>query len=524
MAKKSNQLFDLIKSLSSKEQDTIKLILIASYNETNPIINLFSSIANQEECDDATVFELVKKDFKTLNNYRVHKNKLYHIVLNYASALLNDHSIDHDLRSIIQKGYFLVERELHEQALSFIIKGIEIAQHFQRPLPLLQLLRLKIICLQQSSDFDAMDGEADKIRDEAIAKIALLKDYFTVYALELHSQKYIRKTNLQTDIGSVTFYQSAVKNQAYSKETLKASLEIKISRMLMEAFLSKQKQTIEKGTNGTDYSIIANLYTEFLKALSPHEAELLGTFPKSHLAILNNLTVNATNHSMSGGEAALKVFKDAQFTDRTTYKLQQAICFSESLRIDNAYADESKFKSTISEYEAFFKKYEQKLSDHHRMRVYYHLGEGYFIHAHYKEALQIYNKILRINKESPQIRVDIAQLAHLMILLIGYKTNRSRATIFRYLKATKVFFNKYGGLSPIETSMLDYFRNAVESSNKEQRDFHLKEFSQYLNSTKNNYDAQQLYSYFAFDVWFSCELLKQDYKKEIRKINLAHEK
>lgn len=519
MARKANILvYDLIRSLNSKEQALIKLLIIKNKSETSPLIRLYDYICEQKHEDDTQTFHDLKDSFKSIKNYSVRKIELASLIIDFASKNIafGPSEVDKKLVSLHRKALFLLNRGLVSYARPFIDDGLALADRYQRPLHGIQFLKIKSTLLALSNDFAAMDEWSEKVLGHYERMLQLLDVEITISAIELPLQKHLRESSLGTSQDRVSFLANLLRNPAYDDEN---SVEARIKRVTIGLIYEEQKQLLADGLEHTDYAAIALTYKNLLNGFSSDELEILQSHPSIYLAVLNNYARNATNVSISAGWEAIERFKGAVFEDFTTYREQQCLCYGFSLRMANAEADEKKMEKVISEYQPFFSRSEHKIKEHLRMHVYYFLCDGFLTHRRFYEARQSCRRNILLNKAAPGNRNDLAKIAYLLLLLISYEEDKPRVTTFRWIQKAENFSKQNGGFSPLEKELIAFFRKASNLKLEGEKKALLGQFVSFLHSGKDEKDAQTLYGYFRFDIWLSCKNSGTDYRAMIREIN-----
>ena len=121
--KKSNHLFELIKSLSKSEKRYFKLYSSRhTIGEQNNYISLFDYIEKMTIYDEDLIF----KDFKGeafINRFSITKGRLYNNILKSLDLFYATHSADAQLYRLINSADILFNKGLYQQAGKMLLSA-----------------------------------------------------------------------------------------------------------------------------------------------------------------------------------------------------------------------------------------------------------------------------------------------------------------------------------------------------------------------------------------------------------------
>ncbi|MGV6862373.1 MAG: hypothetical protein ACWA41_11415, partial [Putridiphycobacter sp.] len=128
--KPSNELFDLISSLSKSEKRFFKLNSSLQSGEKN-YLKLFDYIEKHSTYDEAAL----KKHFqyeKFIKHLPSEKNHLYKLILKSLRAYYADHSIKSQLKQEIKNVEILYQKALYKECNKFLKRAKKVAIEYEK--------------------------------------------------------------------------------------------------------------------------------------------------------------------------------------------------------------------------------------------------------------------------------------------------------------------------------------------------------------------------------------------------------
>jgi hypothetical protein len=149
--KPTNQLFDLIKSLSPEEEKKFKLLSSIQQGEKN-YIKLYNYIQKQDVYDEETVKNHFSKDL-FVQHFASEKNQLLHHILkslrSYRQETITSATIDEEIKNI----QLLFNKSLYKQSRKQLSLLKKRAQDYELFYSLLEIVELEKVLIDMEAHF-----------------------------------------------------------------------------------------------------------------------------------------------------------------------------------------------------------------------------------------------------------------------------------------------------------------------------------------------------------------------------------
>lgn len=136
--KPSNELFDLIKSLSKSEKRFFKLQSALQSGDKN-YVRLFDTIDRMVEYNEEHVKQVFKGE-KFIRHLPSEKNHLYKLILKALRSYYGDTSISSILKQEIKNIEILYNRALFDECNKFLIRAKKLAVQYEKFYYLFELI------------------------------------------------------------------------------------------------------------------------------------------------------------------------------------------------------------------------------------------------------------------------------------------------------------------------------------------------------------------------------------------------
>jgi len=139
--KKSDELFNLIRSLSKSEKGYFKKYAFtgSAREEEKNYIRLFDAMDEQQEYDEDKIVKTFKGEQFAKQIHRV-KNYLYHIILKSMRGYHSRHLVENTVKEHLQDIHFLHEKGLYPQAKKLLKSARKLAYQYEKFPPLIEIL------------------------------------------------------------------------------------------------------------------------------------------------------------------------------------------------------------------------------------------------------------------------------------------------------------------------------------------------------------------------------------------------
>ena len=175
---KSNDLYDLIKSLSKSEKRYFKLTQGFQKGEKN-YIRLFDFIDQMEKYDEQEILETFKGE-TFIKQLHVTKNYLHKQLMKALRAYYAERRKEIKIREFLENAEILQQRGLNHQSFKHLKKAEKLAIKYQVFAPLIQIYFLKINIILQQPDKNVREviRKQYELLKEAIRKTTNIGEYF----------------------------------------------------------------------------------------------------------------------------------------------------------------------------------------------------------------------------------------------------------------------------------------------------------------------------------------------------------
>lgn len=427
----SNDLFQLIQSLSKSEKRYFKLMASLQNGEKN-YMRLFDAIEKQKVYDEkAIVRTFAGKKF--IQHLSSEKNYLYHLILKSLRGHYSDDSAAVILQDQLRNIELLHSKALYKHVDKIIRKAKKIAYAFEKYHVLLSVLEWQKKLIEQTYLKEDLDVVLHKVlteEKECIEKLNNISQYDLLYSqlkYRIRDQGFARTAAEQSSFDSIV--NSPLIIDEHHVLTVKASVTryyiigfcalLKMNYLIAQENFRKVIDLLDKDNN-----ILKELPMLYAKAHYQLFFAFLraGDLKKSGL-ILDRLKGLLDRPMFSDQDLKINLSLQIHAVEMSFYGSQENLTKIIEDVIPNTLAVLTKNKSAIG--------------DMH-MPMYYGVSRAYFEYGDFKNALKYVNVVL--NVKGIGLRKDIYVSARLLSLLIHYELGNYELlgyqikSVRRYLK------------------------------------------------------------------------------------------
>lgn len=508
MAKKSSdQLFQLIKSMTKSEKRYFKLYASrTTSSEEMKFLRLFDLIDGQTEYNEAKILRrepLIKET--QLSNLKSH---LYKQILQALRLYHTSHDIDMRIREQMDHSTILYNRCLFDQSLKALEKAKALAVEFDKTSLLYQVLETEKVLVTRFIKSNIEDrvqrivGDADTIK-ERLSNVT----NFSNLTLKLYS--------LYLKIGFIRDHKDFELVSSFLYSTLP---------VFKEEFLSfDEKMHLYNAFVGYYYFIqdYSRGYEYAKKWVNLFEENQHYIAPKLEMYIkgLNNLLV---------GQSKLNRYEE--FIDTTskfdelnhlpddvlTYNIRLLIFKYNSTHRINRYFVLGKFTEgtkIIPEIAAQLEKFESKLNTHYILIFYYKFACMYFGASDYQKVSYWCHKIL--NTKEVDLRKDIYIFARILTLISQWELGNIDLVEY-YIRSTYRYLFKNRSLQRFYLIIMKFLRKLGTISNDQLNDAFAGLKEQLKPLTSDPYEKLP-FIYFDIISWLESKLEDRTVEEIIRR-------
>ncbi len=493
--KASNNLFQLIKSLSKSEKRYFKVFVKRHTSEKgkNNYEILFNYIEKQEHyCEKRLVSDL--KGHALLNKLSIAKARLYDNILKALDAYYAEKSIDQKLRSELHYIEILFNKSLYVQCKKRVQSAKKQAIKYDKNLSLAQFINWERKLIEKDNYIHTSIPALEKMVNEE-------KELF--HKLTSEAKLWEEK--------SILFKHINTKGRTRSNEevnALKATIGTKLEQLLPNKEDYKQ-QYLYYHTKAAYCFAIHDVECSFqslknLISLVENHPNSFSERPNILFAELNNIIYLALqlNYSKEAQQyntklKALYISLLPEASDDLKIKLKSSY-FSLQLAIVKTNPTMCLHHNIKEETVQFIEINKEKINEQRLAYLYYNLAAVDFINHQYNESLKKINTILNsINIDNAQ---EIYGFAQLLNLLIHTKLGNNELVNYM-IKSTKRFLETRNKFFQFEKTVLTFTKKIANTEDEHDKQALYKDFADELILLKNNKFEQVAFQYLDIELW-----------------------
>ena len=496
--KPTNQLFDLIKSLSPEEEKKFTLLSSLQAGDKN-YIKLFNYIQHQESYDEEDVKEHFKKEI-FVQHFASEKNQLLHHILKslrfHRYETITSAKIDEDIKNI----QLLFNKSLYKQSrkqLSMIKKR---AHDFELFYSLLEIIELEKVLIDMEAHFGDINYRSLKELIEEENDVFLKIENFAAYEVQL-----AKLNNLSSRLMI-----------ARSKEDVKEITDvIKAAKLIasttgMLAYKSRIIYLYTIGLGNRLMNEVDEAYSAFSELIvhMENKPEIISEMPDYYILSHGFLVRHfAIKKQYNDGFKMIDKLKSLSLNKYfNAIDLQIAIFIQSYITEITLYAyigQHDKAKNIIPYVIKGLDKYETKINNEELVKIYHIISMIYFGVGEYNKSLVWLNKIINTNYDD--LRQDTIRISKLINLIIHFELGNDDLLSYIY-KSSVRFFNNQKKQYKFETVFLDYFKKiALSKRDSKQKETYVKFKEELQTVFKDKYEKNAL-EFFNFYAWLDSKI------------------
>lgn len=494
---KSDQLFNLIQSLSKGEKRFFKLYAARmGGTEDKKFMILFDAIEKQKEYNEE---KILKKEPSLLPQQL--PNLKTHVYFQLLKSLRLGNS--NNLRSIrvmelIDYARLLYSKCLYKECVKMIDKAKKMAMGNDQSVFLLEILEIEKLLISKTLDA-GNEERVSHIIDETIKVTESIKNINLFSNLSIKLDSYYNKSGFvrsKYDLEKVTrFFNSSLPQYKIENLSFQEKLHLYKSYVGFYFFIQDFKEGY----------VYANKWVNLFE----EQPEMKPLKPEMYIKALNSLLAVQT-----------KLYKLNEFTETLkrliAIKREDKIILTENLNLNlfkaiyihemNRHFMLGEFKSgtrIVAALEGELNKFITKLDKHSILLFYYKIACLYFGSGNYRTGLSWLNKI--INEREIALREDLHAFGRILSLISHYELGNDDL-VESYIKSTYRYFKKKGDLSLYQKYILDFLKSLLmekEIKNVQKRFVLLK--TQMESLQKNRFE-RRAFLYFDIISWLESKI------------------
>ena len=507
--KPSNELFDLIKTLSKSEKRFFKLNSSLQSGDKN-YLKLFDYIDKQKRYNEEELKEHFKYE-KFIKHLPSEKNHLYKLILKSLRNFYADQSVKSQLKQEIKNVEVLYQKALYKECSKFVKRAKKIAIEYEKFYYLFELINWEKKLMEEEFESGYFKQNLDELIDEeteVIEKLRNLAEYHILYSkinYVFRSGGFTRNENERKIVEEIANNHlikgknTAISTRAtsicyYTKGLCAASI-----RDYEDALINFRKAKVVLDKNPKVKSDLPNRYIYILNFLMQCYIDI-NDFNNAQ-ELINEIQELQSLKEYKSLDSEVKIFSSAY--------IGQLALHNRKGEFDKTIKLYSKIESQIDEYS-------NKLNKEKILLFNYNKAYALFGLEDYKSALRFINDILNDNEK--QLRQDVYSFARIFNLIIHYEL-RNFDFIEYDSKSTQRYLNKHEKDYQIEKVFMKYIKKLA----KEEFDPNKKEiFNNFYNEVETllkDPQEQVILEYFNVKAWVYSKLKRISFADAVVKLN-----
>lgn len=494
---KSDQLFNLIQSLSKGEKRFFKLYVSRSGEASEKkFMTLFNAIEKQKVYDED---KILKKEKSLLPQQLPNlKTNLYFQLLKSLRLCNSNNLRSIRMMELIDYARLLYSKCLYKECVKMIDKAKKMAIGNDQSVFLLEILEIEKLVISKTHDAGNEERVSQIIHETAKVTESIRNiNLFSNLSMKLDS--YYKKSGFVRDR----------RDQEKVTRFFTASLpEFKLESLSFQEKLYLYKSYVSFYFFIRDFKE-GYFYAKKLVGLFEEQPEMQVMKPEMYIKSLNSLLAVQTKlfryHEFSETLKRLVAIKrdgKINLTENLNLNLFKAIYIHEI----NRHFMLGEFKSgtrIVVALEGELNKFITRLDKHSIMLFYYKIACLYFGCGDYRTGLNWLNKIT--NEREIALREDIHSFARILSLISHFELGNDDL-VESYIRSTYRYFIKRGDLSLYQKYILDFLKGlliANEVKNVQSRFMLLKE---QMESLQKNKFERRAFLYFDIISWLESKI------------------
>lgn len=494
--KPTNELFDLIKSLTKSEKRFFKLSSSLQAGEKN-YIRLFDAIEDQQDYDE----EKVKEKFKNevfIQHFPSEKNHLYKQILKALRSFHSENSISNILRIEIKNIEILYKKALYKECAKFVARAKKMAAEYEKFYYLFELINWEKQLLEEEYETGGFDKDLDDLisqETDCIQKLRNLAEYHMIYSrvnFVIRKGGFARNDNERKIVNELENYHLIKgKNTALSSRAASICYYIK---GVCNAFNRNYDEALNNFKRVKD----------IIDSRSHLKPDLAQRYVRT-LSLILNCYIELQHYQKASEiiEEIRSLSESDGFTDTNTQLRIQTTVYISTLQICNKTGDNEKGLHLVPEIIKLLDKHTAKINKEQVIEFYINIAGIYFINCEYKEALYWLNKVLNDNEKA--LRRDLYNFARIFNLIIHYELGNN--DLLEYvIKSTARHLSKEESDYAPEALVIKHLRKLIKLNNEKQRQEAYDEMHADLAKLFADNSERSLLDYFDITSWVNSKI------------------
>ncbi len=457
--KPSNELFNLIQSLSKSEKRFFKLSSSLQDGDKN-YLKLFDYIEKQKKYDEAELKHYFQKE-KFIKHLPSEKNHLYKLILKSLRGFHSDNSISSILKQELKNIEILYSKALYKECVKILKRSKRIALNHEKFYYLFELIRWNKLLIEEAYEQGEFSENLDLLINQemmVIERLRNLAEYHMIYSkinYIFRSGGFSRSDKEKEEVDKIANHHLIIgKNTALSSRAAsicyyiqgfcnatKRDFETALLKFKKTKYILDKNPLIKNDLAGRYVRTLSNIITCLIETNDLTNAKL----------VLNELNELKNEKQFSSIDIKVKIF--------TSYYNAQLLIFEKE-------GEFQKGLKLIDEIELGISRFQYKLNKEQTILFYYRISYIYFGSGLHKEALKWVNKILNDNEQI--LRQDIYSFARIFNLILHYELNNYDLLDY-IIKSTSRYLSKTEKNYRSEQVFIKYLKSLSKIQNEKEK-------------------------------------------------------
>ncbi len=503
--KNSDQLFQLIKSLSKGEKRHFKLFATRHKGGENAkFLKLFDAIDALADYNEDKILKKVKSiDSAQLSNIKQH---LYKQIMQGLRMLHTANDIDLKIREQIDYAVILYNKCLYQQSAKVLEKAKEMSKKFGKTVLLLDIHEMEkrqVIKFVRRN----IQGKVEQLIPEGEIVQKQLNNINTFSNLSLKLYAFYLKigfirNSIDFELANSFLYSTL---PVFQEESLSAEERIHLYDSLVGYYFFTQDYA-----RGYDYAKKWVALFDKNPSLIASKTELYVKGVNNFLKAQSKLSLYDDFLKTTEKFEELKHIPDVYLPENIGIQIFR---YSSKHKIERYFmlGEFDEGSKEVDKITKELKHYKDKLNQYDLLLFHYKFACMYFGNAQYKETIHWLNEI--INTKDVDLRADILSFARILNLISHYELNHTDLVDY-YIKSTYRFLSKKEDLHLFQTKIIKFLKKLnMVRTDKELR-VAFKDLRDQLLPLANNPYEKRAFMYFDILSWLESKI----YGKPVQEI------
>jgi tetratricopeptide (TPR) repeat protein len=504
--KPSNELFDLIKSLTKSEKRFFKLSSSIQTGEKN-YLKIFDYIDGQEEYDEAKLKDYFK-DERFIKHLPSEKNHLYKLILKSLRQFYGEQSVSSILKQELKNIEILYNKALFKECKKFLKRAKRVAHEHEKFYFLIDLISWEKQLTEESYESGDFNVDLKKIieeESEVINKLRNLAEYHILYSrinAIFRSGGFTRNDEERATVHEISDnYLIKGKNTAISTRAASICYYIKglcaaTNREFSDSytFFNRTKQILDKNPKiridlGKRY--ILTLF-HLMRCYIDERNFVMAQKMLDEIKSLNG------KKGFNSLDLTLKILNISVIDQMNLHNLQGD--FNKALEV---YETRKNEKTKIFE----------KSSKEQQIKFLFNAAYTLFGVGEYKKALKVLNDILNDNEQ--KLRQDLYSFARILNLLIHFELENYEFLEYSSNSAIR-YLNKIKRDYEIETVFAKQMRKLARTATKLESITIYKETLEQVQNLLKDDNERVILDYIDIQCWLQSKITEDSFVELVK--------